>query len=152
MNFLSVEKKEMGGVEKGLLGNDDAICPATAKSRSPLHPREPIARDAARMQPSRSSRTTLLSSSIPWNELASVDDESFTIRYYHVKKASFSKSFFVILFRVYICVFYYFFFSSLILNIVYDELWNINIVGFNNWRSVTVGGRKMIARLRESLL
>lgn len=26
MNFLSVEKKEMGGVEKGLLGNDDAIC------------------------------------------------------------------------------------------------------------------------------
>lgn len=111
----------MGGVEKGLLDNDDAICPATAKSRSPLHPREPIARDAARMQPSRSSRTTLLSSSIPWNELASVD-ENFTIRYYHVKKASFSKSFFVILFRVYICVFYYFFFSSLILNIVYDEL------------------------------
>ena len=32
------------------------------------------------------------------------------------------RNLFVILFRVYICVFYYFFFSSLILNIVYDEL------------------------------
>lgn len=57
----------MGGVEKGLVVrdcNDDAICPATAKSRSSLHPREPIARDEARMQLSRSSRATLLSSSI----------------------------------------------------------------------------------------
>lgn len=68
----------MGGVEKGLLGNDDAIYPAT-KSRSPLHPREPIARDAARMQPSRSSRATLLSSSISWKELTSVDDENSTM-------------------------------------------------------------------------
>lgn len=69
----------MGGVEKGLLGNDDAIYPATTKSRSPLHPREPIARDAARMQSSRSSRATLLSSSISWKELTSVDDENSTM-------------------------------------------------------------------------
>lgn len=67
----------MGGVEKGLLGNDDAIYPATTKSRSPLHPREPIARDAA--ESSRSSRATLLSSSISWKELTSVDDENSTM-------------------------------------------------------------------------